>query len=393
VRKLIHADRQSTWNRNVAWNAPVKITKVDAVPIAIPLIRPHKLANFVLTDGYFVLVELEADEGLTGYGEAPLSMGPVFPEETWQGSVSLVKDYFAPLLTGKDPFDIDGIMHELDRAATRNFSTKSAIEIALHDLTGKAVGRPIYDLLGGPFQLEAPLSWSLATGSPEEEIREASNLVAEGHRIFKMKFGFLEPAEDIARLMALREALGPDIDLRIDVNQGWTSDLAIQAIRKIEKLDLRPTFIEQPVPAWDVKGLAQISRSVQTPIMVDEGLYTLADARSLIELDAADIFALKVPKHGGLRRAKQVAAIAEAADIPCYLGSNLDTGLGTLACLHFLASTPNITYGCELFGPKLLTNDILVEPIEYGPGWVRCPSRPGIGATLDRGEIDKYRIA
>lgn len=369
------------------------IVSVDATAIAIPIFRTHKIASFTLNSGYFVIVELHTDDGLIGYGEAPLSMGPVFPEETWQGALSLICDYFAPHLVGRDPFDAEAIMLALDRAATRNFTTKCAIEFALYDLMGKAIDRPVYDLLGGAYQPEIPLSWSLAIGDPEEDAREAAERVADGQRIFKVKFGFLEPATDIVRFQAIRAAVGDDVDLRIDVNQGWTPEIAIPTIRRIEQLGLHPTFIEQPVPAWDIKSLARITRAVDTPIMVDEGLFTLRDAQAVIELEAADIFAIKIMKHGGYRRAKQIAALAESANIPCYVGSNLETGLASLACLHFVASTPNVTYGCELFGPKLLTDDILVFPVEYGPGVVHCPDRPGIGASIDREKLDRYRLA
>ncbi|GMR11528.1 MAG: muconate/chloromuconate family cycloisomerase [Anaerolineae bacterium] len=370
----------------------MKITGVTTIPIAIPIFRTHKIASFTLNAGYFVLVELETDEGLVGYGEASLSMGPVFPEETWQGALSLVDDYLAPHLIGKNPFNIEAIVREMDQAATRNFTAKFAIETALHDLVGKALDRPAYDLLGGADRAEIPLSWSLASGDPQQEVQEAMEWVEQGHRIFKIKFGFLGPEEDIARLKAIREAVGGDVDLRIDVNQGWTPEIAIPTIRRIEHLALRPTFVEQPVAGWDLKGLARITRSVDTPIMADEGLFTLQDAQAIIELEAADIFAIKVMKHGGILRSKQIAALAEAANIPCYLGSNLETGVATLACLHFAVSTPGVSYGCELFGPKLLVDDILVEPVEYGPGVVRCPARPGTGAVLDQDKVDKYRL-
>ena len=370
----------------------MKITSVNTIPIAIPIFRTHKIASYTLNAGYFVILELETDSGLVGYGEASLSMGPVFPEETWQGAVSLLCDYFKPILEGRDPFNVEEIMRDLDRNATRNFTTKTAVEWALYDLMGKSVGRPVYDLLGGGFQTEIPLSWSLAIGDPEEDAREAAERVEEGQRIFKIKFGFLDPDTDIARFKAIREAVGDDVDLRIDVNQGWTPEVAIPTIRRMEKMGLRPTFIEQPVPAWDVRGMARIRQAVETPIMVDEGLFTPQEAQRVIELEAADVFAIKVMKHGGYRRSKEIAAMAEAANIPCYVGSNLETGLGSLACLHFVASTPNVTYGCELFGPKLLTDDVLSQPVEYAPGVVRCPDRPGIGATLDRDKLERYRL-
>jgi muconate cycloisomerase len=370
----------------------MKIVQVKAIPISIPIFRTHNIASYTLNAGYFVLIELTTDDGLIGYGEAPLSMGPVFPEETWQGSTSLIQDYFGKILVGKDPFNVEEIMRELDRSATRNFTTKCAVEFALYDLMGKNLNLPVYSLLGGSYQIHIPLSWSLAIGDPEKDAKEGAEMVEKGHRIFKIKFGFLDPEMDVTRLKAIRAAVGDDVDLRIDVNQGWTPEVAIRTIRRIEKLDLHPTFIEQPVPAWDIKGMARIAHAVETPIMADESLFTLSDARAIIELEAADIFAIKLMKHGGYRRSKQIVALAEAADIPCYVGSNLETGVATLACLHFVASTSNVTYGCELFGPKLLTDDVLSIPVEYSPGMVHCPSRPGIGAVLDPEKLDKYRM-
>ena len=370
----------------------MKITGISTIPIAIPIFRTHKIASFTLNAGYFVLVRIQTDEGLVGYGEASLSMGPVFPEETWQGAASLVNDYLGQHLIGKNPFEIEAIMRELDQLATRNYTTKFAIETALYDLIGKALNRPAYDLLGGASRSEIPLSWSLASGDPKQEVEEATEWVAGGHRIFKIKFGFLEPQQDIERLKAIRKAVGDEVDLRIDVNQGWTPEVAIPAIRQIEDLGLRPTFVEQPVAGWDLKGLARITRSVDTPIMADEGLYTLQDAQAIIELEAADIFAIKVMKHGGFLRSKQIAALAEAANIPCYVGSNLETGIATLACLHFAVSTPWVTYGCELFGPRMLVADVLAEPVEYGPGLILCPSRPGIGAVIDEDKVEEFRI-
>jgi muconate cycloisomerase len=257
---------------------------------------------------------------------------------------------------------------------------------------GKSLNLPVYALLGGSYQTHIPLSWSLAMGDPEKEAEEGARMVEKGHRIFKIKFGFLEPDKDINRFKVIRAAVGDDVDLRIDVNQGWTPEIALRTIRQIEQLNLHPTFIEQPLPAWDIKGMARIAHAVETPIMADESLFTLSDAQAIIELEAADIFAIKPMKHGGYRRSKQIAAMAEAADIPCYLGSNLESGVATLACLHFVASSPNVTFGCELFGPKLLTDDVLSIPVEYSPGFVHCPSRPGIGAVLDQEKLEKYRI-
>lgn len=371
----------------------MKITSISTIPIAIPIFRTHKIASYTLNAGYFVIVKIDTDEGLTGYGEASLSMGPVFPEETYQGSQSVIMDYFARALIGCDPFQIETIMRMLDRLSIRNFTTKMAVETALFDLMGKSVGRPITDLLGGTYRETIPLSWSLGIGDPEMDAAEAVAKVAEGHRLLKIKVGFLPPEKDMERLVAIRRAVGDSVDIRIDVNQGWTPDIAIRLIRRIEAEGVRPTFVEQPVVATDFAGMARIAKAVDTPIMADECLYTIQDALRLIEIGGADIFGIKVMKHGGFLRSKQIAALAEAANIPCYVGSNLETGIATMACAHFAASTPIVQYGCELFGPLLLVDDILANPIDYTERIVRVPTSPGLGAELDWDKIDNYRIA
>ena len=370
----------------------MKITDINAFAIALPLHRTHKIASFTIQHGYFVIVQVDTEEGLTGYGEASLSIGPVFPEETYFSSLHMVNDYFRHHLIGKDAFNVEEIVRLMDRLATRNFATKAAVEFALFDLMGKAVGRPVTDLLGGRFRPTIPLSWSLATGDPAAEVQEAEKMMALGHRIFKIKAGFLTPTQDVPRLITIRRALGDDVDIRIDVNQGWTPDVAIPTIKRIEDAGINPTFIEQPVTAADFDGMGRIARAVDTPIMADEGLFTMQDALRLIEVGGADIFAIKLAKHGGFLRAKQIAALAEAANIPCYVGGNLETGLATLAYAHFAASTSIVRYGCELFGPMLFKDDILVNPVDYTGAEVHVPTGPGLGAELDQGKLDKYRI-
>ncbi len=370
----------------------MRISDINAIAIALPLLRTHKIASFTIEHGFFVIVQVDTEEGLTGHGEASLSIGPVFPEETHLSSLHIVNNCFRRHLVGKNPFNIEEVVRLMDRLATRNFATKAAVEFALFDLMGKAIERPVTDLLGGRFRETIPLSWSLATGDPAAEIQEAENRMLLGHHIFKVKTGFLSPAQDVARLVTIRRALGAEVDIRIDVNQGWTPEVAIPTIKRIEDAGINPTFVEQPVSATDVNGMARIAKAVDTPIMADEGLFTLQDALHLSEAGGADIFAIKLAKHGGYLRSKQIAALAEAANIPCYLGGNLETGLATLAYAHFAASTSIVRYGCELFGPILFKDDILASPVDYTGAEVHVPTGPGLGADLDPGKLGKYRI-
>lgn len=370
----------------------MKITHVETIPLCIPIKRTHKISSFTLNNGYFLLVKVDTDEGITGFGEASLSMGPVFPDETLRGAKSIVEEVFSSLLIGRNPFNHEAIMKDLDRAALRNTTVKTSVELALFDIMGKKLEVPVYNLLGGIYRDSVPVSWSIAMGDVDKEIEEMKEKISQGHHIFKIKFGFLSPEEDMFRLEKIKEAVNPETDIRIDVNQGWTPDVAIPTIRQIEKKGYQVTFIEQPVANWDIRGMARINQAVETPIMADESLFSIFDAQNIINTQAADIFALKIMKHGGLKATQKVAALAESANIPCYVGSNLETGIATLASLHVALSTEIIRYGCELFGPLLLSDDILKNPIIYSDGQLRVPEGDGLGAEIDFGKVDQYRF-
>jgi len=369
----------------------MKVEQIELIPIEIPIKRTHKISSFTLNRGIHVIVKIHSDDGIVGLGEAPLSMGPVFPEETYETSIFLIKRYLSPVILGKDPFDIERVIREMERAVEGNYTTKAAVDFALYDLMAKSVELPLYKLIGGLFYEKVPLSWSLAIGDPELDAKEAKEKVSEGFRIFKIKVGISEPSVDIERVRAIREAVGNGVDIRIDVNQGWKPDKAIKIIQKMERYELG--FVEQPVPRWDINGMARIAKAIDTPIMADESLYTLHDAITLIEKEAADIFAIKLMKHGGIYNSKKICALAEAADISCYVGSNLETGVATAICVHFAVASSNVTYGCELFGPLLLTDDILKTPIEYREGYIGIPRKIfGLGVEINETKLKNYLI-
>lgn len=369
----------------------MRITKIELTTVKIPIVRTHKIATYTLNAGIHVLVAIHTDNGLVGLGEAPLSMGPVFPEETWETAISVIRNPLATALLGKDPFDIEAINVEMKKLAKGNFTAKASLDFAVHDLMSKAVKLPLYDLIGGAYRDRIPMSWSFGIGDAKLEVEEALERVKQGFRIFKIKVAFVSEREDIERVRLIREAVGDEIDLRLDCNQGWRPDKAIKLIKKMERYELG--FVEQPVPSWDIRGLARIAKAVDTPIMADESLFTPSDALTIIENDAADIFAIKLMKHGGILDSKKIVALAEAADIPCYIGSNLETGVATAICAHFGAATSNVTYGCELFGPFLLRDDIIRTPIKYQDGTISAPAQgPGLGVELDPEKVSNYAI-
>jgi muconate cycloisomerase len=367
----------------------MKIAAIEAFILDIPIIRPHHLSFGTKTGINAVIVRLQTDDGVEGLGEAVASAGPAWNEESAETIQLVIERYLAPELIGEDPSRIERINEKMARRARGNLFAKAAVEMACFDALGKSVGEPVYKLLGGLYRDRIPLSWSLASGDAEFEINEAQKLIERGHFIFKIKMGELEPKADLARVKRIVEAIGSRARLRVDANQGWDEITATQSIPALEEWGIE--LIEQPVPRWNVDGMARLARRFDIPIMADEAVCTVHDAVSLVKAEAADIFALKLTKAGGLAASKAVAAVAKGAGLPCYIGCMTETGLGTAAYAHFGASTPGVTFGCELFGPLLLTEDIVQTPIRYAEGHVYVTSGPGFGIHLDEAQVKKFR--
>ncbi|MDZ7262414.1 MAG: dipeptide epimerase, partial [candidate division KSB1 bacterium] len=286
----------------------------------------------------------------------------------------------SPRLVGQDPFNIEAILALVEEAAPKHPATMAALDMALYDLMGKALQVPVHRLLGGKIREGMSLYPIIFMGEPEEMAEWASQYAELGFTILKLKIGS-DPEEDEERVARVREAAGTPIRLRLDVNQGWqTPEKALAAIQRI--LQYRPELIEQPVAAEDLDGLAEVTAKVAVPIMVDEGCRTPAEAITVVQKGAADIINIKLMKCGGIYRATQINAIAEAAGLPCILGSNSETTIATSAGMHLVAAKTNI-YACELFGPLLLKKDIASGfEVDLATGWAKVPQGPGLGVSL-----------
>jgi muconate cycloisomerase len=280
------------------------------------------------------------------------------------------------------------LARELARRVQGNPFARAAVEMALWDLNGKALGVPVHRLLGGRVRDRVPLSWSLAVADHDAEVEEARAKVARGHRIFKIKTAALPLAEDVARVKRLREALGPDISLRVDANQGWDRSTALKAIRALEPWNV--DFVEQPVPRWDLEGMAEIARRVSVPIMADESCFSPHDALAIARLGGVSILGLKVTKSAGISNTLAIARIAEAAGMTCYVGCMIETSLGTAAYLQVALAAAPVTWGCELFGPLLLKGDVVRDPVRYADGCILGLDRPGLGVEVDETAVKEW---
>ncbi|HYR39243.1 MAG TPA: enolase C-terminal domain-like protein, partial [Methylomirabilota bacterium] len=280
------------------------------------------------------------------------------------------------------------LARELARRVQGNPFARAAVEMALWDLNGKALGVPVHRLLGGRVRDRVPLSWSLAVADHDAEVEEARAKVARGHRIFKIKTAALPLAEDVARVKRLREALGPDVSLRVDANQGWDRSTALKAIRALEPWNL--DFVEQPVPRWDLEGMAEIAKRVSVPIMADESCFSPHDALAIARLGGVSILGLKVTKSAGISNTLAIARIAEAAGMTCYVGCMIETSLGTAAYLQVALAAAPVTWGCELFGPLLLKGDVVRDPVRYADGCILGLDRPGLGVEVDEAAVKEW---
>ena len=341
------------------------IADVRVVLADIPVKRPHKMSFTTVEMVNFAFVRIETRAGLVGWGEAACLGGPTWSEESAESVQAVIERYIAPWLVNRDAAGIEPLRQEM----------------ALWDLNGRALGVPVHRLLGGRVRERVPLSWSLAVGGLEAELEEARQKVALGHKIFKIKTGAHPVAHDVERVRRIREAVGPGIALRVDANQGWDRATALTAIRAVEPYAL--DFVEQPLPKWDLDGMAELARRVTVPIMADESCGSPHEALAIARLGGVAILALKLTKSAGILGTMAIARIAEAAGLGCYVGCMIETSLGTAAYLQVALAAAPVTWGCELFGPLLLKGDVVRRPVQYADGAILAVDGPGLGVEID----------
>ena len=367
----------------------LKVTEMTVYKVRLPVISERRQGTGITKGAVTnVFIKLDTDAGFTGWGEAPSSA--VFPGGT-EANMAAMHVYYRPWVVGADPYRIEELMERADRAVVHVPAAKGALEMALFDIVGKALGTPVCNFLGGPCRDEIPLSYSIANPEFDADVEMAKRLYGEGLRIFKVKTGAAGHAEDLRRLETLRTELADDVDLRVDYNQGLDVFDAISKLRDIEVF--RPTFIEQPVDYRQIDAMAAITRAIDTPIMADESVFSATDALAIASQRVADIIAIKVMKSGGMLGGKKVAAIAQAAGIPCYGGSGSETGVAHLAGTHLVAATPNISLGCEFYqAAYYLKEDTLATPFPVVDGKVQVPTTPGLGIDVDEDRLEKYTV-
>lgn len=371
-----------------------EIQGIDAVIVDVPLRRTHFHASGVHAGQSYVFVKLVTKGGAVGIGEGVTPGGGTF----WGGeSVETIKAvidrYLAPALIGANVFDLEILLHRMDRVAAGNQFAKAAIDMAVHDVVGRLLDVPISTLYGGRARESVPVLWVLATAELEADINDAREKLDERrHHMFKIKIGKGDAAHEVRRTAATAAAIlnhSPEACCTVDLNQAWDEATAMRWLPKLQ--DAGIALVEQPLPAWNIAGMARVAARLDMPVMADEGLWDLHDAFDAFARGATDVFGVKVAKGGGLRRAYKAAAIAEAAGVPLFGGMALESSIGTAASLQLFSALPTLDWGSELIGPLLLAEDFAVEPVRYHGGAAVMPQGPGLGVDLDEDKVRHYR--
>jgi muconate cycloisomerase len=365
---------------------PIQIDGVDVMLIDLPTIRPHQLSVTTMRRQKLVLVRIRAADGIAGWGEATTIGGLAYGEESPESMRVNIETYMAPLLLGADATSPGARMRDLRSHLQGNRFALCAIETALFDAQARRLGVPLSDLFGGRVRDSLPVAWTLASGDTARDIAEAERMLEQKrHRIFKLKIGARDVRADVAHVAAIKRALGDQASVRVDVNQAWSETDAMLGMGMLEQAGV--DLVEQPIAAGNDEGMRRLRAMNRIPLMADEALHGPADAFRLAERRAADVFAIKITQSGGLRGAQQVAAIGEAAHIGLYGGTMLEGAVGTIASAHLFATFPELAWGTELFGPLLLTEEILRTPLEYRDFALHLPTGSGLGIEIDEDKL------
>jgi len=365
------------------------IVSIRTTIVDVPTVRRHELSSLSVTAQSYVIVELRLANGVEGIGEAATLGGPRWSEESVESIKATIDAYLVPTLIGTPADRFQAARIRMDQAAKRNNAAKAAIESALFDAVGKTLGVPAVQLLGGAVRESIPVLWTLASGDPAQEIEEAEKkLSARLHDTFKVKIGARSPEADVMRLRRLADALAGRASLIVDANQAWDETTAMRWLPVLAELGVR--LVEQPLPAWNLAGMARLRARSTVPLMADECVFSAHEMLDVARAGAADVVSLKLVKHGGLLATRDVAAVAEAAGIGLYGGCLLESSIGAAAHLQVFAGLRELAWGCEHFGPQILVDDLVEEPLRFTDFRIHLPAGPGLGVTLDRGKLRYY---
>jgi L-Ala-D/L-Glu epimerase len=376
----------------------MKITKIEMIPVTLKLKKPVLMSGGALTGSICILLKIHTDEGIVGIADSG-GTSEWYSGETQESIMALIKNYYAPkALLGEDPFNIEKIMAKLDKIAKNNNQSKAVVDYALHDIMGKKLGVPVYKLLGGKTIEKVRMGYVISTGTQAETAAEAIRVHKAGFKVVKIKVGFHPDEEDIENVRVIHEAVGATADIMIDANGGWNYFQALRNLKAMEKYNV--TLAEQPVPWWDVDGLARLRRKVNIPIFADESATELKQLMEIIQKEAADGMFIKVAKAGGLLKAQRWVTLARAGNLTVMCGCMVGSGIEAAAQAHFLVANEWMSHlEQENIGPLHIhdltdtvsvdiKNDLAKKLPRYEKGFMWAPEGPGLGMELNEDVVE-----
>jgi len=372
----------------------VKIDHVEIIPLRLPVKEPLVESHGTFSNFDHVILWVHSDTGVSGLGE--VESYPSFERigcETQAGIVSVLNECLVPAITGLDAANINAVWRAMDEAVVGFMRVKAAIDNALYDLNGKALGVPAHRLLGGKVQngyVVEGVGYGLSIDEPKIVAAKAKEAAEHGYRQLELKAGdSVDPARDVERLRLVREAIGGDIPIKIDFNGFYDPKTAIRLIREMEKYGVQ--WIEQPAKYWDLDGLARVRNAVGVTVVADEPVDDEHDLMRVIQAGAADAVHIKPTIKGGLTTARKLLWVAEAAGMQIVPGTSAPTGVGMAAAHAFIAICPHLSGGAHGSPSDILVEDIVEEPIPAGSTYLEISDRPGLGIELNQEVVKRYR--
>jgi L-alanine-DL-glutamate epimerase-like enolase superfamily enzyme len=365
----------------------MRIAEIEPVLVEVPLKSAVHRVHGATSLQRSVLVRVATTDGAEGWGNVDPSPG--------YSAMSAIEIYdmvarFAPLLVGGDPFNVHRALAAMDHAVDERLEAKAAVEMALLDLKGRALGLPLHSLIGGALISDITLNAWIGAVKPAQAAQEAREWLARGFATAKIKVAGAGD-EGVERVAAVRDAVGSRMALRVDFNESLESAEAVPFIRRLEPYDL--TLVEQPIPRADIAGLAEIRRAIGIRLMADESVTGPASLIEIIRRGAADIVKVKVMKQGGVLRTREMVGCAAAAGLGVVIGHGFGLTLSTLAEAAVASTSTAVLPGCEAVGPLKMTGDVVRDPVRLDRGVLRLPDAPGLGASVDPDALKRYRIA
>ncbi len=375
-------------HREIGERGPLIISRVDAIPVGLPLKKPVAMAGGTVSKAFNILVRIEAEDGTVGWGEA--ASAPTMTGDTLPGLACAVRDHLAPLLVGQDAWMRPALCARLKEALYGNTGAHSAVEVALLDLAGQACGLPVVDLIGGALRRAVAPMWLLGNPTPDEDAAEAHRKRGEGFGFFKLKIGTKAIETEIAGTLALRDALGPATPLCADANQGLSLADARRYVEATREAGLM--FVEQPLAHDDLGALAKLTRVSPVPIGADEGIHSLADIEAH-ECAGAGGISLKLIKLGGMRAAVAAAQLCARRGLAVNVAAKIaESSIASAAAIHLACAAPAVDWGVSLTH-FYLAEDIVRRTPAISDGMVALPSRPGLGVEVDEAAVARFRVS